>query len=203
MSLRSSEMEVKMKKLAVFVVITVLSVFMFAAVVSADGHRWGKFHGVYAMTAQGSAIISTGGFTETEPDVIPHGFIPNEGSHVWGAVDRAYGTWIFKRDGTGTAEGRNFAFDFPPGPPGVGPRARDNDFKFEFEYEIYPGGAIHVWVTAPNKPPNDLTMLEMEGMISPDRKTMTLNNAYTFFNDYTIFMASRVLIWVRNNAKED
>jgi hypothetical protein len=32
-------------------------------------------------------------------------------------AEMAYETWIFKKDGTGTAEGRNFAFDLPPGHP--------------------------------------------------------------------------------------
>jgi hypothetical protein len=86
----------------------------------------------------------------------------------------------------------------PPGNPVYGPRARDNDFYFEFEYEIARGGAIHVWVTTPG-----LTMLEMEGMVSKDRKTMTLNNTYTRFNPNTIFMATRVLIEVQNNEEED
>lgn len=178
-----------MKKITYILFITALSLFVTASVVSAGGHHWKRFHGVYEMTAQGTALISTLGFTETEND----GFIANEGSHVWGTADRSYGTWIFKRDGTGTAEGRNFAFDFPPGHPIYGPRARDNDFYFEFEYKITHGGVINVWVTAPA----GLTMLEMEGMVSQDRKTMTLNNSYTFFNPNTIFMASRVLIRVK------
>lgn len=188
-----------MKKIVYVSIITVLSIIMSSAVVSAGGNLYEKFHGIYAMTAQGTGIISTGGFTETAPGVVPHGYIPNEGSHVWGAVDRAYGTWTFKKDGTGIAEGMNFAFDFPPGPPGVGPRARDNPFYFEFEYEVSKGGKIQVWVTAPSA----LTMLEMEGMVSQDRKTITLNNAYTFFNPNTIFMASRVLIRIQNNAEDD
>jgi hypothetical protein len=183
-----------MKKIVNVSIIAALSIIMFSAVVSAGDYRWGRFHGVYEMTAKSNSLISTRGFTETAD-----GFIPNEGSRVWGTADMAYGTWIFKKDGTGTAEGRNFAFDLPPGHPDYGPRARDNDFYFEFEYEIMRGGAIHVWVTAPNEPPNDLTMLEMEGMVSQDRKTMTLNNTYTRFNPNTIFMATRVLIQVQNN----
>ena len=182
-----------MKKIVYVSIIAALSIIMFSAVVSAGDYRWGRFHGVYEMTAKSNSLISTGGFTETAD-----GFIPNEGSHVWGTADMAYGTWIFKKDGTGTAEGRNFAFDLPPGHPTFGPRARDNDFYFEFEYEIMRGGAIHVWVTTP-----DLTMLEMEGMVSQDRKTMTLNNTYTRFNPNTIFMATRVLIEVQNNADKN
>ena len=100
-----------MKKIVYVSIIAAISITMFSAVVSAGDYRWGRFHGVYEMTAQGTALISTGGFTETAD-----GFIAN-GPHVWGTVDRAYGTWIFKKNGTGTAEGRNFAFDLPPGHP--------------------------------------------------------------------------------------
>ena len=177
-----------MKKIVYVSIIAALSIIMFSAVVSAGDYRWGRFHGVYEMTAKSNCLISTGGFTETAD-----GFIAN-GPHVWGTADMAYGTWIFKKNGTGTAEGRNFAFDLPPGHPAHGPRARDNDFYFEFEYEITSGGAIHVWVTTPG-----LTMLEMDGMVSQDRKTMTLNNTYTRLNANTIFMATRVLIQIQNN----
>jgi hypothetical protein len=185
-----------MKKIALIMMITALSVFMFAAVVSSDGNGWKRFHGVYEMTAKTNGLISTCGYKEGGPP-----YVANDGDdcRVWATADTAYGTWIFKRDGKGTAEGRNFAFDFPPGPPGVGPRARDNDFYFEFEYEITRAGEISVWVTFPE----GLTSLEMEGMVSTDHKTITLNNAYTFFNPNTIFMGSRVLIRIGKNAIKD
>ena len=178
-----------MKRITLLLTISVLSIFMLATVVFADGKGGKTISGVYEMVARGNALISTTGFTETD-----NGWIANAGGHVWGTIDMAYGTWEFKPDGTGTVEGRNFAFDLPPGHPVHGPRARDNDFYFEFEYEITNGGAIHVWVTTPG-----LTMLEMEGTVSKDRKAMTLNNTYTRFNPNTIFMATRVLIQVQNN----
>ena len=84
-----------MKKILYISIIAALSIIMFSAVVSAGDYRWGRFHGVYEMTAQGTALISTGGFTETAD-----GFIAN-GPHVWGIVDRAYGTWIFKKKAGG------------------------------------------------------------------------------------------------------
>jgi hypothetical protein len=76
-----------MKKIAYIPIIAALSIIMFSAVVSAGDYRWGRFHGVYEMSAKSNSLISTGGFTETAD-----GFIPNEGSHVWGTSDMAYGT---------------------------------------------------------------------------------------------------------------
>ena len=187
-----------MKKIAPIMMITALSVFMFAAVESADGKGWKRFHGVYEMTAKTNGLISTCGYEEGGP---PYVAKDGDDCRVWATADTAYGTWIFERDGTGTAEGRNFVFDFPPGPPNVGPRARNNDFKFDFDYEITHGGVITVWVTTTE--PVDLTPLILTGRVSPDRKTMTLNNAYTFFNPNTIFMGSRVLIRIRKNAIKD
>jgi hypothetical protein len=178
--------------------ITAISVFMLATVVSADGEKFKRFHGVYYMTAKANGLISTCGYEEGGPPYIAKTEVEGQECHVWAAADTAQGTWIFRRDGTGSAGGWNYAFDFPPGPPGIGPRARDNPFNFDFNYEISSKGVIKVWVTSPG-----LTSLEMEGMVSQDHKTMTLNNAYTFFNPATIFMASRVLIKIRNYQDDD
>lgn len=184
-----------MKKLTVVLIITALSVFMYAAMVSAGDKGWKNFHGVYEMTAKANGLNSTNGFQQTS-----NGFyIPNTDAYVWATADVAYGTWTFYRDGTGKAEGMNYAFDFPPGPPGVGPRARDNPFYFEFDYDITRERVITANVTFPAP----LTSLEFTGRISQDRKTMTLNNTYTFLGPNTIFMASRVLIWVRDNPEDD
>ena len=186
-----------MKKIALILVITALSVFMFAAVVSADGHRYRNpyrnFQGVYAVTAKANGLISSEPFVPAE-----NGFVAPKGSRVWGTADVAYGTFKFYRNGKGNSKGMNYAFDFFPGPPDIGPRARDNAFDYDFRYTITRDGVINVWVTSPE----GLTPLVMEGKISPDLKTMTLDNAYTFFDDYTIFMASRVLIRLGDIAEK-
>ena len=177
-----------MKKILLVLSILALSVLVAGSTVYADDDGKG-ISGVYEMIARGNGLISTTGFTETDK-----GFIPNADAHVWGTIDMAHGTWIFKRNGTGTAEGRNYAYDLPPGHPVHGPRARDNDFYYEFEYTVSRKGEITAWVTYPEGP---LEALVMEGMISRDRKTMTLHSEYIFFNPNTIFMASRVLIRVK------
>lgn len=178
-----------MKKITLILIISALFFFVSAAAVIADGEPYRGFSGVYEMIARGNALISTKGFTETDEGF----FVANEGSHVWGTIDMAFATWIFKPDGTGTAQGRNFAFDLPPGHPTFGPRARDNIVNFKFKYKITRDGAIYVRI----KKPKDLKPLEMEGMVSEDRKTITLHSEYVFFNPNTIFMASRVLIRVQ------
>ncbi len=189
-----------MRRITLVLMISLLSIFVSAAVVIADGKDGKRFSGVYEMIARGNALISTTGFTKTD-----NGWIANAGGQVWGTIDMAYGTWIFERDGTGTVEGKNFAFDLPPGNPVHGVRARDNDVYMEFEYYVSSGGAISISVTYPNEPPpgNDLTMLDMEGMVSQDRKTITLHSEYVEFNDNVIFMASRVLIRVKKKAKDE
>jgi hypothetical protein len=110
----------------------------------------------------------------------------------------AYGTWTFNRNGTGTAGGTNFAMDFPPGHPTLGPRARNNPFFLEFNYDVMNDGMITITVTnLPNITYN------IEGQVSQDRKTITLYNAYTFLGPTSIFMASRVLIKIGDNKEED
>ena len=178
-----------MKKITFFLIVFSLLFFVSSQAVIAGDECYNGFRGVYEMIARGNALISTTGFTETD-----EGFIPNPDAHVWGTIDMAHGTWTFKRNGTGTAEGRNYAYDLPPGHPVHGPRARDNDFYFEFEYTVSRKGVINAWVTYPEGP---LKELVMEGMISRDRKTITLHSEYIFFNPNTIFMASRVLIRVK------
>lgn len=185
-----------MKKIALIMMITALSVFMLAAVVSADGNGWKNFHGVYEMTAKANGLHSTWGFSDGPPyrpsTVDPDPSDEETASRVWGSADVAYGTWKFFRNGKGTAEGMNYAFDFPPGGPFFdGPIARNNPFYLEFDYDITRKGDITVTVT------NLFFELNMTGKISQDRKTMTLYNAYTKIGPTAIFMASRVLIRVK------
>lgn len=199
--------ECKMKRTFLIFMTTVLSVFMIAAVVSADGKCFKKFHGVYEMAAKANAIISTCGFDPPGPDdPPPYVAVTGDNCRSWGAADTATGTWILRRDGSGEASGMNYAFDFPPGPG----QARDNPFWFAFDYTITCDGRIYLWVTEPDGVPEDpaetepdLTMLEMEGRVSQDHKTITLINYYTFLSPNVIFNGSRVLIRVKNANDDD
>lgn len=165
-----------MKKISLILMITALSVFMFAAVVSADGQGWGRFHGVYEMIANGSCLHSTEDFYETSDGF----FKPNQPSTVWGATSMVQGTLIFNRDGSGMASGENYVIDFPPvrlGPitldpdSSTGPIARDSQFGFPFTFDVTHDGMITVRL------PNGF---ELTGMVSKDRKTVTLGSAYQY-----------------------
>jgi len=195
-----------MKKIILVLMVSVLSMLMFSVVVSADGKCFKNFHGVYEMAGKANAIISPCGFKPPGPDVGPPPYVavtgPEPECQPYGAADTATGTWIFRSDGSGEATGKNYSFDFPPGPG----RARNNDFWFQFDYTITCDGMIDLWVTEPNGDPNtepDLTMLEMEGRISQDRKSMTLINYYTFFSPKVINNGSRVLIRVKDKIDDD
>jgi hypothetical protein len=165
---------------------------MLATLVIADGKRSRGFSGVYEMIARGNCLKSDMDFIE-DPD--GDGYIPKEGALVWGGIDMAYATWVFNVNGTGEANGHNFAFDLPPGPS----KARDNIVKFKFTYIIKHDGAIYVDITEPGY----LQPMKMEGMVSKDRKIITLHSEYVRFGKKTIFMASRVLIRVKKEAEED
>lgn len=169
-----------MKKPFLVLVIAALCIFMLAVVASADGKGWRGFHGVYLMRATGSCLHSTLGFEQTNDGF----FIPilGTGSQVWGATTMAYGTWTFKRDGTGEASGENYVIDFPPGSPsGIppntnspnGPKARDNPFSFTFTYDVTHEGAITITVIP--------GVFGFEGMVSTDLKSITLDSEYQFF----------------------
>lgn len=175
-----------MKKITLILIISVLFFFVSSAAVIAQDPV--NISGVYEMIARGNGLISTKGFEETAEG---H-YVAKKGSRVWGTIDMAYATWVFEGNGTGTAVGQNFAFDLPPGPRHVGPRARDNAVEFEFDYTVTVDGKINVTIT---EPPG-LKPLIMEGMVSEDLNTITLHSEYVFFNPNTIFMASRVLIRV-------
>ena len=184
-----------MKKLSLALVMAVLSMFAFAAFVSAEGkgNRYRNFQGTYEMSLKGNGLNSTLGFTKLE-----NGFFkPVENSVVWGSTDTAYGTFVFNRDGTGWADGMNYAFDLPPGNLSIfgGPIARNNTFYIEFEYEISPDGLINLYITFPPI----LAPVEMTGKVSKNRNIMTLTNSNSLleFNTHdALFTATRVLIRV-------
>ena len=98
-----------MKKLALTLVITVVSMFMFVAVAMAGGHGWKKLNGEYYMTSTGNCLHSTLGFNDN--------YTPITGvdSKVWAASTMTQGIWTFSPDGTGTAELENFGLVFLQG----------------------------------------------------------------------------------------
>lgn len=179
--------EVQMKKIILVLIITALSLSVTAAVVSADYECLRGFRGVYEMSLTGSCLHSIDGFGEGPP------YIPIGESGVWAATMMAHGTWMFNRDGTGSAKGLNYVIDFPPGIPGPGSMARGNPFELHFTYYVTHRGVITVI----------LDDAILEGRVSIDKKTISLPSAYQEYNlveyglGYAVCNAARVLIRVK------
>lgn len=170
-----------MKKFALILIIAVTSTFMSAAVASDSGHnQWHYnpfryFSGTYEMISSGICLHSTLGWTDINKDQIgkfPY-FVPVENSEVWAGTATARATWIFKRDGTGTVSGTNYASIFPGGDKD--PYVAQSPFGFAFKYEITTKGEITVTGTSP--PPSPMYGHVLNGMISIDKNVMTLLSA--------------------------
>ena len=180
-----------MKKVALILMITALSIIMFSAVVSAGDNGWKNFHGVYEMIANGSCIHSSYGYNNLPfPEAIPP-FIPSEGSTVWAATTMTQGTWTFKRNGEGTFSYINYATVFPGGD--IGPKVTQNEGNdVPFSYEVTEDNEINVYYGG----------IVLTGKISIDRKNITLGSANqvqdfsSFGLGYAICNTGRVLIKV-------
>jgi hypothetical protein len=181
-----------MKKLAMVVIIAVMSTFMSAAVASDFGQNWWwisnpfkYFHGTYEMIASGSCIHSEKGYDANHS--------PISGGKVYVGTTVANGTWIFKNGGTGTYSFTNYATIIPTtdATPPLGIRvATFTDVPFT--YEITPFGDITVHAGG----------IDLVGSISIDHNTMTLlsaNNIQNFVDPpywFTICNTARTLIKV-------
>ncbi len=147
-----------MKRLVGMMSGVALVIWMAASLASAQG--WGALAGTYSMTATGSCLHSTLGFTSEKK--------PITGSVVWGATVMPLGLWTFESDGTGSVTGTNYILDFPPGSALFGgPIARQSAIAFPFHYDVSEG----VITVYPPAPPN------LHGLIATDHKTLTLSNA--------------------------
>jgi hypothetical protein len=94
-------MQSSMKKLAVFVMIAALAIFMAVATASAgdrDDHQKG-IHEEYAFTGSGACLIAPGGFNATFTATNPN--ISSMGPNTWEGIYRFY------RDGTGEMDSLN------------------------------------------------------------------------------------------------
>ena len=122
-------MKDNMKKLAVFVMIIALAVFMAVATASADGQRYRKtLHGEYAFTGSGACTLAPTGF---EPNFIPtNPEFAGMGPNVW------EGVYTFNHNGKGKMETRQCYND---GPPSYSSGCADLSWEYEFELD---GGAI-------------------------------------------------------------
>lgn len=189
-----------MKKISIILLFTFVSIFMIAAFASADVNRYRNFQGTYEMSLKGNGLNSTCGFISVETKLGTF-YKPDSETDckVWGSTDTAYGKFVFYRDGSGFACGRNFAFDLPPGDP----VARQNPFYIEFDYSISSEGVISLDITFPTVPV-DLTTIHMIGKVSKNRETITLTNSNSplYFDTHdSLFTATRILTKILYNTE--
>jgi len=170
-----------MKKLSLIVIIAALFTFFSAAIISANDKDWRGFHGEYAMTSTGFCLYSFSPFSPGETAC--------SGTATpltcWGALLVADGFWSFGRDGKGSFTGSQYGM---APPPYANANALPVDLEFDFTYTvtndgvitaaIVPGtffGTFQAGLNAGKRYTVDI--FNFYGMVSTDRKTMTLNSA--------------------------
>ena len=93
------------KKLAVFVIVAALAVFMAVATASADPKDDHALKGQYAFSGPGHCVVSPAGFGEN--------YIPNVPEIVFASSQIWEGVYTFNRDGSGSIRASHSTFDHP------------------------------------------------------------------------------------------
>lgn len=158
-----------MKKIVL--ILTIASLCMLPAIVSAGGNGWKNFHGTYEMVASGSCSHSESGWIggngkenlEATPPLKPIDF-----KTLYVGTTVTYGTWIFNKDRTGEYTITNYATILPGGSyPTTEPFLKtQNPPTTKFTFVVNPFGDISVTAGG----------IQIIGSISIDKKTMTLSN---------------------------
>jgi hypothetical protein len=197
-----------MKKLAVFVMIPALAMFMVPALASANWYYWWGIQGTWEMNSSGSCLHSSEPYFQN-PQRNNWWTAPSD-SQVYAGVTVANGTWTFESTGWLTGKGTYtqtiYATILPGGadlmngiPVNLEVRVLPSQKPVEFTYEITPSGDITVTETASGT--------KLYGRISKDMNTMTLlsaNSPVTIANPLfanTICNFARTLIKV--NGEHD
>ena len=167
-----------MKKLTIFVLISVLLTFTAAMALAYDDDNGFKhFTGTYEMSASGSCIHSQNGYQQNALGW----YLPNDGV-VYAGTTVSNGTWVFKKNGKGTYSYIMYATVTPPveEPPCLIPGgirifsslhqdAKGQDVnEYTFTYKITRSGNITI-VTEEGD--------TLEGKISIDDNAITLFDA--------------------------
>ena len=165
-----------MKRLVAVVMMIATGVFMVTTMASAEG--WGAIHGNYEMVAMGTCLHDKDGFVfsgdENDPTLkVPFAATPKSSNHFISAF-MGEGTWTFHSDGTGAMQVMQYCIlpDYPgstakvtkaftPSPP------QPWTETIPFTYEVQ-GSSIRVILP---------TGLTLDGRISSDHKTMSLQSA--------------------------
>jgi hypothetical protein len=187
-----STMKVNITKLAVIVVITVITTFIMTAMASAGSL---KTQGQYVSTGSGTCLIALKGFNG---DTGVPTLIGTTGLGWTIQTFTSEGVWIFERDGTGSFTGLNrsvtLPYSLPTPPAGVivayPPSAGAHTVSFNFQYDVTDGtisitadtGTYVIdWIYGPlSDPPYTSSTYHLDGfsrtgVITPDGKTITLN----------------------------
>jgi hypothetical protein len=188
-----------MKKLALILGMLALFTLMSTSMASAQGY----LAGTWEMISSGICLHSVDGWVRSNP-LPPNqggdgfdGWKPVDPAKVWAGTATARATWVFNRDGTGTVQGTNYAAIFPGGYKA--PYEAPSPFGFNFKYEITNNYEVTVTGTS-----GAATNLVMNGMLSIDKKVMTLLSASNVQNfsafglGYLIMDNMRILIKVGN-----
>jgi hypothetical protein len=168
------------KKLAVFVIIAAIAIFIAAAVASADDHKWKAFHGKYAGTTVGSCIIVLGDFDPVKLTPTP---IASNLDYIFRNTFAQQAIWTFHADGTGTMQGTQVNLMFVP----VSAGASSVDISWQFTYDVtHEGGITTTMIPGTYKgeytagPSKGATYTQDtysdSGMVSEDHKTITLGS---------------------------
>ena len=195
-----------MKKLILIMGIVALSTLMSASMASAEVSP--SIIGTWEMISSGICLHSVNGWEASDPATDGYvGFKPKNPAKVWAGTATARATWTFigtAASGTGSVTGTNYASIFPgaevPAPyVGKDPYVGQSQFSFNFNWVITNNGVITVTGTS-----GSAYGLVMNGMISSDRKIMTLISANQIQNftayglGYLIMNNMRILIKVDN-----
>ncbi len=192
-----------MKKLAVFMIIPALAMFMVPALASANWYYWWGIQGTWEMSASGSCLHSSLEYFQNAQR--NNWWTAPVDSKVYAGVTVANGTWTFESTGWNTGKGtysqRIYATILPGGNASIPVEVRvfpplsvEQPTLVEFTYEITPSRDITVTETGSG--------IKLYGSISIDKKSMTLlsaNNVQNFPAPFwfTICNTARTLIKVK------
>jgi len=170
-------MKDNIKKLAVFVMIIALAIFMAVATASARGQH---IQGEYAVVGSAQCAFSPPEISIDEVELLPEG----GGSLSPSEVTFYNGTYKFSPDGSGSASLTGKGFNSAgPGAP-VGGWVQLLEFKFtytvedgEITFTTIPGTDTSTTIQGPGKgaPPFVLSTGPQQGNISPDGKTLLIH----------------------------
>ncbi len=154
----------RMNKLALFLIVTTMAIFIAVAMASASGNHLKAIHGRYAATS----TLSCNGYYQ-------------DGSLEGSGTVSQLSVYTFNGDGTGSMQGKFVRIGFLPGPAEM-----NFDFSWDFTYSVGKDGTITT-TTVPGTqkwtvPGTDIAILRDKGLdtysdsgwISSDHKTIVL-----------------------------